>query len=252
MRTMIGGLWTALLLTALSLPAETTFSSGPHRVAVIELFTSEGCSSCPPADAWLAGLRDRPGLWRDFVPVGWHVNYWDKLGWKDIYATKAFTSREYAYASFWEAGSVYTPCFVRNGAEWRRDDDELAASTQVTGNLTATWQEGRRVTVHYAPPKAFPYKGYVVTVTLLGGGITSDVRAGENSGRKLAHEFVALQTVSVPLEEADDGSYGASFTLRDEDLAPAPQHALAVWVSVARMLTPIQATGGWLVDRAKP
>ena len=60
-----------------------TFRSGPRPVPLLELFTSEGCSSCPPAEAWLGELRHDPGLWRDFVPVAWHVNYWDRLGWPD-------------------------------------------------------------------------------------------------------------------------------------------------------------------------
>src|SRR5271169_1771254 len=98
--------------------APERFSSGSARVALIELFTSEGCSSCPPADRWLAALRDDPGLWREFVPVEFHVNYWDGLGWRDRLSTREFTAREYAYASAWGASNVFTPCFVRNGERW--------------------------------------------------------------------------------------------------------------------------------------
>lgn len=64
-------------------PSAKTFSSGEQPVPLVELFTSEGCSSCPPAEHWLGELREEEGLWRDFVPVAWHVNYWDRLGWPD-------------------------------------------------------------------------------------------------------------------------------------------------------------------------
>src|SRR4051812_20605432 len=106
---------------SISAAAEQRFTSGSNRVSLIELYTSEGCSSCPPAERWLGSLRDAPGLWRDFVPVALHVNYWDRLGWPDRFATREFTQREYAYAAKWDGSSVYTPCVVRDGAEWRHD-----------------------------------------------------------------------------------------------------------------------------------
>ena len=98
---------------------ELAFSSGTAQIALIELFTSEGCSSCPPAEQWLAGRRADAGLWREFVPVAWHVTYWDQLGWADRFGQRAFTDRQYAYAAAWHSDSVYTPCFVRDGVEWR-------------------------------------------------------------------------------------------------------------------------------------
>src|SRR5690242_13991684 len=88
-----------MLITAAE--AETLsqqFRSGPAPVSLLELFTSEGCSSCPPAEKWLGDLREETGLWRDFVPVAFHVNYWDHLGWRDALASAAFTQREHAYA----------------------------------------------------------------------------------------------------------------------------------------------------------
>ena len=86
--------------------AEQRFSSGPAQVALVELYTSEGCSSCPPAERWLGELRTAPGLWRDFVPVAWHVDYWNRLGWPDRFSTKEFTARQYAVAAAWRSDSV--------------------------------------------------------------------------------------------------------------------------------------------------
>ncbi|HTX64703.1 MAG TPA: DUF1223 domain-containing protein, partial [Opitutaceae bacterium] len=73
----------AFLAPSVAAAADTILQSGPARVVLVELFTSEGCSSCPPAERWLAARRGDRGLWRDFVPVAWHVTYWDNLGWPD-------------------------------------------------------------------------------------------------------------------------------------------------------------------------
>src|SRR5437899_7536374 len=93
--------------------------SSENQVAFLALFTSEGCSSCPPAEVWLSGLKTTPGLWKQFVPVAFHVDYWDYLGWRDPWASKAFSDRQRAYVQTWRGDSIYTPGFVLNGQEWR-------------------------------------------------------------------------------------------------------------------------------------
>src|SRR6266704_4673726 len=75
-----------------------TFQSSGEQVALLELYTSEGCSSCPPAETWLSRLKESPGLWKDFVPVAFHVDYWDYLGWRDPWSSKTFIYRQHAYA----------------------------------------------------------------------------------------------------------------------------------------------------------
>src|SRR3954471_19082944 len=136
MQRTLAGLFAGLSFGA-ALHAETEFRSGPTQAALVELYTSEGCSSCPPAEKWLGELKNAAGLWRDFVPVAFHVNYWDHLGWRDVLASKAFTAREHAYAEAWNSSSVYTPCFVRNGAEWRPGDVGAVADRRAgeTGKL---------------------------------------------------------------------------------------------------------------------
>src|SRR5262249_21741196 len=91
----IGAFAFAVTMSGLRAAEPQRFESGPTRVALIELYTSEGCSSCPPAEKWLGTLRDDNGLWKTFVPVAWHVNYWDKLGWPDRFASREGTQREY-------------------------------------------------------------------------------------------------------------------------------------------------------------
>src|ERR671937_1167549 len=106
-----------LIILALTWPltaraTDRVFESGPQRTHVIELFTSQGCSSCPPAEAWFSKLKAEPRLWKDFVPLAFHVDYWDRLGWRDPFAAREWTARQYQYSASWKSESVYTPGFV--------------------------------------------------------------------------------------------------------------------------------------------
>src|SRR5215470_11757488 len=96
-----------------------TFESSDTQSSLIELFTSEGCSSCPPAEKWLSRLKSNQELWKKIVPLAFHVDYWDHLGWRDRFAKPEFNSRQQHYAAAWGGDSVYTPGFVVNGKEWR-------------------------------------------------------------------------------------------------------------------------------------
>lgn len=223
---------------------EKVFRSGPAQVALVELYTSEGCSSCPPAEAWLGGLKDLPGLWREFVPVAFHVNYWDRLGWKDALATPAFTARQYAHAEAWRSSQVYTPCFVRNGAEWRPSGGPERPGPADAGTLTLRWRAAdRTAAVEFAPAAGAAKGALEVHLALLGGGIVSAVKRGENSGRTLRHEFVVLrlETQSAAREAA-----AVSVTLPPRPDLAAPRHALVAWVTRRGSLAPLQAVGGWI------
>lgn len=228
-----------LLLALLAVPlgaAPRHFASAGTRTHLLELYSSEGCSSCPPAEAWLGGLGDAPGLWRDFVPVAFHVVYWDRLGWRDRFARSEFTARQYAYSAAGGGDSVYTPGFVLDGKEWRRTTRPPAASTEAAGLLSVDWADDGTCRVRFAATGDLE-----VTLVLLGGGIVSAVKAGENDGRTLQHEFVALALRSARLT---DGT--AEVKLPASAGAGATRRALAVWVTRRGELTPLQATGGWL------
>ena len=137
--------------------ADVTVQSGPARSYLLELFTSEGCSSCPPAENWFSTLRQSPRLWKDLVPVAFHITYWDDLGWTDSLATPAFTNRQRSYAASWGSTSVYTPAFVLNGNEWRaRDLDSLPAPGLATGTLSATVHGNGEVQVTFHPSQKSP------------------------------------------------------------------------------------------------
>ncbi len=230
------------LLFSLSAPGQSpSFSSGTERTDLIELYTSEGCSSCPPAEAWLGERRNDPGLWREFVPVAFHVNYWDRLGWRDRFAQPSFTDRQRAYAAVWKSQTVYTPGFVRAGREWR-PGAATPGEDGPAGRLAATIDDGK-IAVTYQPARPGRYR---VWVALLGNGLQSEVRRGENAGRTLHHEFLALGLVDTALTATGAGG-DQSVTLDLSLTAERPaRRAVAVWVTPADGLTPLQATGGWL------
>lgn len=229
------------------LAAETRFTSGTARVSLLELFTSEGCSSCPPAERWLSSLREAPGLWRDFVPLAFHVNYWDRLGWPDRFASREFTDRERAYAAAWNSVSVYTPCFVRDGAEWHPNGSPPAPLPEKTGVLTAALFDAKTCRVEFTPKPADPKENLEVHIAILGSGFVSKVTAGENRGETLLHEFVVLALESHPLaRNAERDVHEGEFALPRGRSVDAPRSAIAVWVTRRGGLSPLQAVGGWL------
>ena len=112
-----------IALTSLSFAKRCTnneqYDSGIDRIHLIELFTSEGCSSCPPAEAYINSLKSHKDLFKTFIPISFHVSYWDYLGHKDSFSLSEFTKRQRRYAAEWEKSGVYTPGFVLDGKEWK-------------------------------------------------------------------------------------------------------------------------------------
>jgi len=192
-------------------------------------------------------LKESPGLWVEFVPVAFHVDYWDYLGWRDPWGSKAFSDRQRAYAQRWHSDSLYTPGFVLNGQEWRawsRRKQGPAAPGAITGILKVTssdlvhWQ----ASFHPTPPVA---GGYEVHAALLGSSLNSEVHAGENRGRRLAHDFVALALATDALK-SDGQEVVGEFKFDPAAKGQAKRLALATWITRRDSLEPLQAVGGWL------
>ena len=223
---------------------EVVIRSGPERAQLIELFTSEGCSSCPPAERWLGELRKDPRLWKSIVPVAFHVDYWDGLGWKDRLARPEWTARQRAYSAAWGTASVYTPGFVVDGREWRGwfERGALPTGKARAGTLEAR-AAGDSVTVRFEPEgKLANASAHAAWLSL---EVVSDVRSGENSGRSLRHDFAALSHGVEKLTAAGDGAWSAQLRL------PRPAKnagALAVWIESGGV--PLQAAGGWVAKDA--
>lgn len=238
MRTVLQFLLaTSLLLTASAVAGDTIFQSGPQQAHLLELFTSEGCSSCPPAEEHLSNLQSDPRLWKQIVPVAFHVDYWDKLGWPDRFASPAYTERQQSYAREWGSGSVYTPEFVLDGHEFV--GAEIPVTSVSGGILTVKLNSSRILSVQYQPSAQSSTVAWQAHVATLGIALKTDVRAGENSGRHLRHDFVALSLLSLALHP---GTNFASLTL---PLPNEGEKAIAIWITQDDHSAPVQATGGW-------
>lgn len=172
------------------------------------------------------------------MPVSFHVDYWDRLGWRDRFAAPAWTARQRACSARWGSDTVYTPGFVLDGHEWQHTGDVPPAAGN-SGKLTAAVHDGRSVSVAYRPDDRAKANRTVV-VALLGFNLKSAVRAGENSGRQLRHDFVVLHLETKPFPGADQP---VAF-----DLPPPPadssRSAVAVWIENDG--APEQAAGAWL------
>src|SRR5271154_5943526 len=149
--------------------APVVFQSSERQTALVELYTSEGCSSCPPAESWLSSLKKESGLWSEFVPVAFHVEYWDYLGWRDKWSSKQFSNRQQNYAAVWGSDNIYTPEFVLNGEEWHnwfglRGSPGLSSTK--TGILTVSYEGTNHWQTSFVPA-ADGTASYEVNVALL-------------------------------------------------------------------------------------
>jgi len=174
---------------ALVLALVLASSQGPARPrdevpVLVELFTSEGCSSCPPADRLLAELLEAPPPGTRVIALGEHVDYWDELGWKDRFSRAAFTRRQEAYASALGEGTVFTPELVVGGRH-----SAVEAEGHLELSLARQGEKGLAVVVRGAWAKGVPAE---VFLALIRDHASSEVTGGENRGRTLAHVAVAL------------------------------------------------------------
>ena len=244
-----GRLWPALAALAIApfvltttLPAwaaapHCEVQSGAQRTPVIELFTSEGCSSCPPADQWLSGLKGAP-----VVAQAFHVGYWDYIGWVDRFATPANTQRQRDLAITNRLSNIYTPQLVRDGRDWPgwrgtppAQVGPLPSGPMARAAITLQQTDG----VDQYSARVTPGEGvgtWSAYWTVTEHGHNSRVKAGENRGEFLKHDFVVRQYTPV-------GRYQGAQTLGFVALASTPAHPRQINLVVqdARSGEPLQA-----------
>jgi len=224
---LIGGAAAAGVAIAGARPASAKPgpSEGPWA---IELFTSQGCSSCPPADAYLGALAKRP----DIVALSFHVDYWDYIGWKDAFATRATTDRQRSYARVLKQRYVYTPEMVvegighdtgreRTGIERLLGEAQRRSTKRATPELSRT--AGGALTVKLA---AFPLEGSLadVTLALYDRRHSTPVASGENQGRMLENFNIVRRLELLSRWNGSD----ASWTVEDARLQPGLGAAVIV------------------------
>ncbi|MFT4582503.1 MAG: hypothetical protein ACI915_000223 [Gammaproteobacteria bacterium] len=237
----------ALMLLAIVPPVahSVNFKSTNLQTGLLELYTSEGCSSCPPADRFVSQLKDEDGLWTEFIPLAFHVDYWDYIGWKDRFASADFSKRQRQYAREQSLKTVYTPGFLYNGQEWRGWlSRKLSAVPQAgePGVLELTVAD-ERATVKFSPAH-LGFENLRVNVAILGFDLKTEVKAGENRGRKLPHDFIVLGIASNNMTVSEN-AYQSGIKLPKTSVS-APRYAVVSWVSSDEKISPLQATGGWL------
>lgn len=223
-----------------------TISSGTTRVSLLELYTSEGCSSCPPADAWLSSLTQDPRLWTQVVPVAFHVDYWDNLGWHDSFDSHIYSQRQQHVADRAGAGVIYTPEFMLNGIPWSgwfKVRGLRLPDASNAGRLTLE-VNGTRITASFMPMNA-DYKYVQLHVVILAFGVNTKVDAGENAGRTLRQDFLVIG-YSKKLLTAHASGFASDIPMPPSVKAPASRYALAAWVSQPGDPVPLQSAGGWL------
>lgn len=225
--------------------ADITITSSAKQTNLLELYTSEGCSSCPPADRWLSTLKSHDQLWTNLIPVAFHVDYWDYIGWKDSFAKTEYSSRQRQYASQGGVRTVYTPGFLLNGREWRNffSNKKLSlGNNKEAGILELNINKEQLITKF--TPAHIQQDQLTLNIAILGFDIETQVLAGENHGRTLKHNFVVLAYKTVMLDIKDD-HYQAQTVLPKLNIT-APKTAIIGWINRRGDLHPIQAVGGWL------
>ena len=235
--------WVVSMLVASSAVAAPTCSARSAAAAapVVELYTSEGCSSCPPADQWLSRLKAEPSV----VALAFHVDYWDRLGWKDRFASPAYTQRQAQQQGSSGARFSYTPQVLIDGADrpdWPRAGAQIASPRRQASPLDVQLTRERdRYTATVAGGNGAPAR-LAAYWAVTEQGHSSAVKAGENHGATLTHDFVVREYHPVaPWSARADG---AATTLQFDPGAPAdPAHPRHINLVVVNADTgrPVQA-----------
>jgi hypothetical protein len=210
--TVVGIVLTALLPVHVSAETSCHASSGPAMRPLVELYTSEGCDSCPPADRWLsATLADAAS---PANALAFHVDYWDRLGWKDRFASAAFTERQRQAATANRAGFVYTPQVLLQGHDysWRAAHAATALRESagqpahaVIDLSAAAVSAGVHVRAVAQVAQNALRKDAQLWLAYVDNGLVSDVKAGENRGARLHHDRVVRALVGGAGADAQGG-----------------------------------------------
>ena len=209
-----------------------------NSFVVVELFTSQGCSSCPPADEILRGLSKKDNIF----PLSFHVTYWNRLGWKDSFSQKIFDERQYEYGSRFALLGVYTPQVVINGkAEMvgshgqkieKMIAEKLVESTTFSIILSKEIKD-KSLIINYKINKLA--KDYDLNVVLIESGISTKIQRGENQGKTLKHDNVVRYFKMIKMTQNTEGPLELPFL-------PTEKQAVIVYLQEPNLGTIVAAT----------
>lgn len=194
-------------------PVKKTFDSNPGKgFAVVELFTSEGCSSCPPADELLAKL-EKESAGKELFVLAYHVDYFDRLGWKDTFGSPEYSKRQVQYGQWLRLPQIYTPQVIVNGSSEFIGSEEAsirgAISKQLATKATAEIKLQAHLSensfkVHYQASGAL--QGSNLLIAIVQKAARTNVARGENEGRILSHVQIVRKLQNEKLTEAGNGA----------------------------------------------
>jgi hypothetical protein len=201
-------------------PAVPTGEETRRTPVLVELFTSEGCSSCPPADALLERLdRSQPVNAAELIVLSEHVDYWNDIGWRDPFSSHEYSERQSAYAARFDRGSIYTPQMVVDGhiefvgSDERRATQAIENATKVRKipvTISSSLSDDKTITLHIeagALPSSVTAESAGVFLAIADNADESQVSRGENAGRTLKHVAVLRSLTRIG---AVDGTTGFS------------------------------------------
>jgi hypothetical protein len=219
--TILSAIW--LLVTAVFVPqalwgdAMTCSAQSPeHRIAVLELYTSEGCSSCPPADRFLRTLSDKGYRGDHVVPLAFHVDYWDYIGWKDRFAQSGFTQRQKRLAIINGLSTIYTPQYLVNGKDlqgWFSGNKVKKAIEAINQSkplaslvleVLRSTPENIEIKANAVIPDPSQREGTHYYLAIYENGLSTEVQRGENRGEHLLHDYVVRQFIG-PIDGDEEG-----------------------------------------------
>jgi hypothetical protein len=226
------GILPAVILASISLQA---FADSGHcearsprnRIALLELYTSEGCNSCPPADRWVSALPARGFTPDRVIPLAFHVDYWDQLGWPDRMAKAQFSDRQRVQAARNRANVVYTPQMLLNGADYRQSGGDSGFGERITALNRLPAAANLLLRQRSAPTGVevelemrlaqVASAGAQTFVAITENRLQSAIQAGENQGKLLHHDFV-VRELAGPLPQGEAGwvHWKAAITLRPD------------------------------------
>jgi hypothetical protein len=206
-----------------AIAAECSAQSGAATVPLLELFTSEGCSSCPPADKWLSDLKPDT---KKIIPLAFHVDYWDYIGWKDKFSKAEYSNRQRKTAAFAGVGFVYTPQFVLSGRDFKGADisrlnQAVSASQKLASranlSLNAISQTNGEITLKATAQAVNPndINNADIFIAIYENKLVSQVNAGENNGRVLKHDYVVRDFFGA-YQLSNKNEFSKNLTLKPE------------------------------------
>ena len=231
-------------------------SNSSENPVLIELFTSQGCSSCPPAEIWMTKKLTHEGLFKTFIPVVYHVDYWNYIGWVDIFSSKTYSNRQRNYAKFLKSRQIATPSFFVNGRPWKQWylNDPLNATKTDPGKSnplkSAEIFKNRRIFVFASPSSLKPeYQSQDLTIhiALLTTGVISSITGGENKGKTLKNDFSILHYEQKLLPDNTPGLKKVEFAVPPISLKlRGKKQAIAIWISDHPNGPVLQALASWI------